>query len=408
MRLSFNQKYQNNLNAILNAQEKLQRASAQLEKQTKILTPSEDPAASARVVGLDQQISQFTQFQSNSILLKNSLNMEETTLTGLRTASDQARALMVSLGNGAYSQLDRSAIAKQLDNIKSQMFDLMNQKDTNGGFLFSGFQEQTQPYSLDIATGKYVFNGDEGQKSLQVSPSVTIASNDSGKVVFEDVNARFKTENISIGGGLTSGKISVQNQSVFDDFYRQNYDAQTAANNNYRLVIDAANNYEIQRNGSSLTPAVTGTYTPGQAITFQGLSLQTDGAGPGQMDFSLKAPEKINILNTMNDLVKAIETDQLDGDALAEAIADALVQLDNATLKVDSAVSGVGGRINVLDSVFESNEDLQINNKAFRAELYEVDYAQALTELTKQETALQAIQSTFNRVTSTSLFDYLR
>ncbi len=408
MRLSFNQKYQNNLNAILNAQEKLQRASAQLEKQTKILTPSEDPAASARVVGLDQQISQFSQFQNNSILLKNSLNMEETTLTGLRTASDQARSLMVSLGNGAYSQLDRSAIAKQLDNIKSQMFDLMNQKDTNGGYLFSGFQEQTQPYSLDIATGKYVFNGDEGQKSLQVSPSVTIASNDSGKVIFEDVNARFKTENISTAGGLTSGKISVQNQSVFDDFYRQNYDAQTAANNNYQLVIDAANNYEIQRNGASLTPAVTGTYTPGQAITFQGLSLQTDGAGPGQMDFSLKAPEKINILNTMSDLVKAIETDQLDGDALAEAIADALAQLDNATLKVDSAVSGVGGRINVLDSVYESNEDLQINNKAFRAELYEVDYAQALTELTKQETALQAIQSTFNRVTSTSLFDYLR
>ncbi len=408
MRLSFNQKYQNNLNAILNAQEKLQRASAQLEKQTKILTPSEDPAASARVVGLDQQISQFSQFQNNSILLKNSLNMEETTLTGLRTASDQARSLVVSLGNGAYSQLDRSAIAKQLDNIKSQMFDLMNQKDTNGGYLFSGFQEQTQPYSLDIATGKYVFNGDEGQKSLQVSPSVTIASNDSGKVIFEDVNARFKTENISTAGGLTSGKISVQNQSVFDDFYRQNYDAQTAANNNYQLVIDAANNYEIQRNGASLTPAVTGTYTPGQAITFQGLSLQTDGAGPGQMDFSLKAPEKINILNTMSDLVKAIETDQLDGDALAEAIADALAQLDNATLKVDSAVSGVGGRINVLDSVYESNEDLQINNKAFRAELYEVDYAQALTELTKQETALQAIQSTFNRVTSTSLFDYLR
>lgn len=408
MRLSFSQKYQVNLNAILNAQEKLQTASAKLEKQTKILSPSDDPAGSARVVALDQQISQVTQYQNNSVLLKNSLDMEETTLSSIRSASDQARALIVSLGNGAYSQLDRNAIARQLDNIKTQIFDLMNQKDTNGGHLFSGFQEQTQPYSLDLSTGRYVYNGDEGQKSMQVSPSVTIASNDSGKDIFEDVNARFKTDNIAISGGLTAGKIVVQNQTVFDDFYRQNYDGQTAANNDYQLVIDGANNYEIMRNGASQTPVVTGVYTPGTPITFRGLSLQAEGAGPGQLDFSLKAPEKINVLNTLTDLVSAIEVNQLTGDALSEAIADALVQIDNASLKVDSAMSGVGGRQNVLDSVFEGNEDLQINNKGFRAQIYEVDYAEALTELTKQETALQAVQSTFSRVTSTSLFDYLR
>ncbi len=408
MRLSFSQKYLVNLNAILNAQEKLQTASAKLEKQTKILSPSDDPAGSARVVALDQQISQVTQYQNNSILLKNSLNMEETVLSSIRSASDQARSLVVSLGNGAYSQLDRSAIAKQLDNIKIQVFDLMNQKDTNGGHLFSGFQEQTQPYSLDLSTGRYIYNGDEGQKSMQVSPSVTIASNDSGKVIFEDVNARYKTESVSVSGGLTAGKIVMQNQTVFDDFYRKNYDGQTPANNDYQLVIDAANNYEIRKNGASLSPAVTGAYTPGSPITFQGLSLQTQGAGPGQLDFSLKAPEKINILNTLADLVEAIDTDQLSGDALADAIADALVQIDNSALKIDSAISGVGGRQNVLDSVFEGNEDLQINNKSFRAEIYEVDYAEALTELTKQETALQAVQSTFSRVTSTSLFDYLR
>ncbi|WP_348729220.1 flagellar hook-associated protein FlgL [Rheinheimera texasensis] len=408
MRLSFNQKYQINLNAILNAQEKLQNASAKLEKQTKILSPSDDPAGSARVVALDQQISQVSQYQNNSILLKNSLSIEETVLGSLRTSSDQARSLIVSLGNGTYSQQDRSAIAKQLDNIKNQMFDLMNQKDANGGYLFSGFQQETQPYSLNQATGLYEYKGDEGQKALQVSPTVTIPSNDSGKVLFEDVNARYQTTTPTVAGGLTSGSINVQNQSVFDDFYRQNYDAQTAANNNYRLVVDAANNYEIRRNGASLTPPVTGAYTSGQAVNFQGLSLQTQGAGPGQLDFTLQAPEKKNILNTLQDLINSIETYQVFGRPLNDAIADALVQLDNAALKIDAGVSGVGGRQNVLDSVFEGNEDLQITNKAFRAQIYEVDYAEALTELTKQETALQAVQNTFQRVTNTSLFDYIR
>lgn len=408
MRLSFNQKYQINLNAILNAQEKLQNASAKLEKQTKILSPSDDPAGSARVVALDQQITQVAQYQNNSVLLKNSLSIEETVLSSLRTSNDQARSLIVSLGNGAYSQQDRSAIAKQLDNIKTQMFDLMNQKDANGGFLFSGFQQETQPYSYNQTTGIYEYKGDEGQKALQVSPTVTIASNDSGKVLFEDVNARYKTTTPTVAGGLTSGTISMQNQSVFDDFYRLNYDSQTPANNNYRLVVDASNNYEIRRNGASLSPPVTGTYTPGQAVSFQGLSLKTQGSGPGQLDFSLQAPEKKNILNTLQDLINSIEKSQVSGGALDNAIADALVQLDNAALKIDAGVSGIGGRQNVLDSVFEGNEDLQVSNKAFRAQIYEVDYAEALTELTKQETALQAVQNTFQRVTNTSLFDYIR
>jgi flagellar hook-associated protein 3 FlgL len=408
MRLSFNQKYQINLNAILNAQEKLQNASASLEKQTKILSPADDPAGSARVVALDQQISLVGQYQNNSVLLKNSLGIEETVLSSLRTSNNQARTLVVSLGNGVFAQQDRSAIAKQLDNIKQQMYDLMNQKDAAGGYLFSGFQQETQPYSFNPATGLYDFNGDEGQKALQVSPSVTIASNDSGKVLFEDVNSRYKTTSGTVGGAMTSGLINVQNQSIFDNFYLQNYDGQTAANNNFSLIVDASSNYEIRRNGASLVPPVTGAYVSGQPVSFQGLTIQTQGTGAGNFDFSLQAPGKKNVLNTLQELINAVENNQAVGRPLNEAIADALVQLDSAALKIDSGISGVGGRQNILDSVFEGNEDLQISNKAFRAQIYEVDYAEALTELTKQETALQAVQNTFQRVTGTSLFDYIR
>ncbi len=408
MRISFNQKYDQSLSAILRTQDKLLTASAQLEKQTKILTPADDPSGSARVVALDQQITQTDQYQANSIGLKNSLNIEETVLSGIRKSMDQARLLTVSLGNGAYSQLDRSAVAKQLENIRSEVFDLMNQKDANGGYLFSGFQEQTQSYSLNVATGYYQFNGDEGQKSLQVSPSVAIPSNDSGKNIFEDVNARYKTTTPVAGGAVSSAKIIVQDQSAFDQFYQKNYDGVTAANNNYRVQIAAGNTYEIFRNGASLTPAETGNFVPGQPISFKGLTITADGAAPGTVDFSLPAPSKSNILNTLTDIINAVERDLESGDLLAEKIADALVQIDSAALKVDGTVSAIGGRQNSIDNIFDGNEDLQLSNKKYRADIYEVDYASAITELTKQETALQAVQSTFNRVTGTSLFDYIR
>ena len=58
-----------------------------------------------------------------------------------------------------------------MKNMRSQIFDLMNQKDSDGGYLFSGFQDEVQAYNLDPTTGKYTYQGDEGQKKLQVSPS---------------------------------------------------------------------------------------------------------------------------------------------------------------------------------------------------------------------------------------------
>jgi flagellar hook-associated protein 3 FlgL len=211
-----------------------------------------------------------------------------------------------------------------------------------------------------------------------------------------------------VSGGATSAVFNISNQSQFDDFYRQNYDSLIPANNNFRVVIDAANNYEIQRNGASLSPVVTGAFISGSEISFNGLKMTVNGAGPAQVDFSLKTPEKSNILNTLTDIINAIEVGQVSGTALKESMSDALAQIDGAAVKIDGAMSGIGGRQNLVDNIEGGNDDLQISNKAFRADLYEVDYAEAITELTKQETALSAVQQTFNRVTSTSLFDYLR
>ena len=50
---------------------------------------------------------------------------------------------------------------------------------------------------------------------------------------------------------------------------------------------------------------------------------------------------------------------------------------------------------------------MDTSNKAAKAELVELDMAEAITELTKQETSLQAAQATFGRLANLSLFDYL-
>lgn len=240
MRITFNMKYGQSLDSILTTQDKLQQATLQLNQQRKFLNPADDPSGAGREVSLDQNIKQTEQFQTNSTAAQNSLELQETVLSSSRSAMDRARVLTLSLGNGTYDQNDREAIASQLTNIRDELYDLMNRRDELGGYLFSGFQDQTQPYSLNTATGLYEFNGDEGQKSAQLSLSVSIAANDSGKTIFDSVDKRFQTTAAVAVAPVTDASVTMGNQSVFDSFYRQNYDGLTPANNDYSVVFFCA------------------------------------------------------------------------------------------------------------------------------------------------------------------------
>lgn len=411
MRLSFNMQFNQSLNGILDTQQKMSRAENQLTKQTRILSPADDPAASAKVLGLDQNLAQIEQFQKNSVLLQNNLALEETILTNMRSSFDRVNELAIAVGNGTYTDREREAIAFEMKNIQTELLDLMNTKSSDGGYIFAGFQDRTPAYEFDQDTGRYEFRGDDGFRALQISPSISLPGNDSGKAIFDDVFARFKTESaVVVSGSPDSVKVGVAEQNQFNAFYRANYDNQTPANNTYNVVIDAANNYQILQNGTTLTPPIAGAYVDGQSIKFNGLSIDITGAAaaPGQVDFTLTAPEKKNILNTMQDFIAILETPGIGSNQLTEALQDVLTQTEASSSKVDGTLANIGGRINVLDSVFGSNEDLTINNKEYKADLSEVDFAAAMTEIKRQEIALQAVSSTFGKIASTTLFDYIR
>jgi flagellar hook-associated protein 3 FlgL len=411
MRLTFNMQFTQGLNGILNTQKKMSVAENQLTKQTRIITPADDPAGSAKVLGLDQNLSQIEQFQKNSILLKNGLALEETILTNMRVNFDRISQLAIASGNGTFTLAERQAVALELENIQTEFFDLMNTRDSDGGYIFAGFQDKSPAYELNPTTGRYEFKGDDGSRRLQISPSISLSGRDSGKLIFDDVFARFKpTTPVVVSGTPDSVALRVSDQQRFDQFFRENFDSLNPANNLYSVQIDAASNYQILNNGNPLSPPVTGVLASGEPIQFAGLELQVNGAAaaPSQIDFTLPTPEKKNILDTLSDFISALRDPLVTGVDFNEAIADILVQTDNSARNVDNTLASIGGRVNVLDSVFSSNEDLIINNKGYKADISEVDFVAALTEIKRQEIALQAVSTVFSKIGTTTLFDYLR
>ncbi|GHG69206.1 flagellar hook-associated protein 3 [Alishewanella longhuensis] len=407
MRLTFNMQFNQSLSGILNAQQKMNKAETQLSKQTRILSPADDPAGAAKVLSLDQTKEQVNQFQTNSVLLKNNLALQETVLTSMRGSYDRVSALAIASGNGTYTIEQRKAVAFELQNIQTELLDLMNTSNAEGSYIFAGFQDKSPAYVKDPITGEYQFRGDSGNKALQISPSIKLAGNDSGKSIFENVFKRFE---FAVTSAPANANVKVQNQTEFSNFYLNNFDKLTPANNQYSLEIDALGNYEFLQNGTSLTPAATGSYVAGQGITFNGISFGLDvgTALPTQVDFELPPPEQTNILNTLESFIAALNNPAISNDQLSTVLADTLQEVTKTANNVDSALANLGGRLNVLDSVFNTNEDLLIANQQYKADISEVDLAAALTEIKRQEFALQAVSQTFSKVNSTTLFDFIR
>ncbi len=407
MRISTNQLFDRSIQGILDGQGDLSDIQQQLSSGKKLLRPSDDPVGAAQVVRLTEELDRITQFKKNSTLLENSLSQEEVILRSVTESGLRARQLSIQAGNGINTPEDRKALGIEIGQIRDQIFDLMNSRNADGEYIFSGFQSDSPAFIFDATApgNKYQFQGDEGQNEIQISNTVRVEGGDSGKVVFEDVLARLKA-NIS-GGTAGAADLDIAQQSAFDSFHKANYDAVTAANNVFRGTVNGAGNQIDFINVGTGGAAGSVAFTSGQPFNFSGMEFNVT-ANPGQTtEFTLAQPEKKNIAETLNDMFVALSDESISDSAFSEALDDALIGIDNALQSVANTTSAVGGRLNVAESVLKSNLDLEIANKSARSDIEDVDYAQAVSELSKQETALQAAQQTFSRVTQLSLFDFI-
>ena len=407
MRLSTNQIFDLNIRSVLENQRGLSDTQQQLASGKRINKPSDDPIGAAQVVRLTEELDKLTQYQRNNDLLASSLEQQEAILRSINSSANRARVLVIQSGAGYTTDADRKAIGAEIEQIRNEILDLMNSQNEQGEYIFAGFQSESQAFEFNPAASgnKITFAGDDGTNQVQLSDSVTVQSSTSGRVVFEDVFARL---NFSLSGsaGITVNQASISQQGTFDNFHKDNYDPVIAANNEFRLTVIAGNQIEVTNVG---TGAVVDNldFQSGQILNFQGIEFELEGTVGNTVDFTLNDPEKKNIAETLNDMFLVLTTDGIADSDFREAINDVIVGIDNGLAAIGLETSSLGGRLNVAQSIEETNLDLEIANKTARSAIEDVDYAKASAEFAKQETALSAALQTFPRVTSLSLFDFL-
>jgi len=184
MRISTSWAQQTAVNSMLDQQSRLQQTQMQLSTGKKILTPSDDPAAAARIIDLNQSIKQTEQYQSNINTARQRLNLEDGVLQNATDILQRVNELGVQGLNATNSQSDRTAIAFEMEELNQQLVGLANTKNANGEYLFSGFKSATQPFSKNTAGGGYTYAGDANQRPIQIGETRQIADGDHGSNVF--------------------------------------------------------------------------------------------------------------------------------------------------------------------------------------------------------------------------------
>ncbi|MGK4475956.1 flagellar hook-associated protein FlgL [Aeromonas molluscorum] len=401
MRITTNMMYNRGLSSLSAAAERQSTAYEQLYSGDKFKTAGQDPSGMSQKMALTKEIDLFQQYGVNGSLLENSLGHEETILSSLNDAMLSAQTLMQKANDSALGQADRESVAKELEGLQQQMFDLMNSKNSQGEYIFGGNQSKTQPFVKDPG-GNYVFQGDTGQREIQVSSTVRIPANDSGLDLFETVPTR---RTASADTGNIQVKVGAQGQ--FDNFYRTNYDSALASNKyTVTTVAGVPDSYQITDVGGNVLQ--NGDYVAGEDINFNGLTLNLDqGAGTVQ-EFSLDQPKNDNILNGISDFIGALRDPNITNDDFQLSAQDAQAHLSNARQRMDTGLGALGGRMNSLEQVMSSNTGLDTLNQQARAKVSEIDLYEVISTLSKENAAMSASQQAFSNISKLTLFDYIR
>lgn len=464
MRISTSMVYGLGGRAVQSQSSDLYKLQGQMSSGKRLSTPSDDPLAAARVLEISQSKSGSEQLSANADYATSALQTQEATLTRISDLLSEVRTLGVQAGDAAYSFNDRQVIATTLEAKYKELISLANTQE-NGRYIFSGFKGETQPFS-ETTPGTVAYNGDGGERLIQVTPSRQVPVSAPGVEIFQRIrngNGTFSVSADSNVTGTTNAGDGVATPGVLLDSTKWNaatiptgggfkavfaqdttvqppvttYDIVAISNG----TVVNGNTYNVGDSlltgaASAATASIGGgpryprTYTSETTIS---LKYQTGDTNPDTAwdlgaEFSVSGqptstpttgipvttPDAFTIKPSVNNqdifstIYKMVTTLQGGTKAqISNAVSTMLDDLTMAEESVSTTLTTVGVVMQEVDSHKSRNADLILQYKKEISGLEDLDYATAVTDLTLRQSVLEASQKSFLAVQGLSLFQFM-
>jgi flagellar hook-associated protein 3 FlgL len=384
----------------------LLRTQQQVATGRRVLTPSDDPVAAARALEVTQSREINAQYRINQDNARTALGLVDTELASANDLLQAIHERAVQAGNASLSSADLASLAKDLRARFDQLLGIANATDGTGLYLFSGYQGGVKPFSGTVEAG-VAYQGDDGQRLLQVSGSRQLAVSDSGSDVFLRARNGNGIFAVSAGAGNTgAGLIDGGNPLG-------TYDGHS-----YTLTF-ASGGAGLEYTVDDYDPVAGTTVTTGPFAFQSGVPIQLGGGAlevtigdtPAAGDtFRVEPSTTQSIFDTVAAVILALESAGNDpagrarlNNVLGRTYSDLQQAMDNLL----AVRASVGSRLSEADALSNLVEERVIQYETTLSRLQDLDYAEAITRLTQEQTNLEAAQKSFLRVAGLSLFNYI-
>lgn len=153
------------------------RLMQQMSTNQRLLQPSDDPIASIRLMRNAREEASLAQYRINIDSVSSSLSAQETQLRSVSNAMISVRDMLLWARNGTHSEQDLGAIAGEMKSLEGLMANLLNSRNEDGRYLFSGTLVDQPALLRDPATGQYRAGGNASIRQATVGNEVLIDEN---------------------------------------------------------------------------------------------------------------------------------------------------------------------------------------------------------------------------------------
>ncbi|MBB1485631.1 flagellar hook-associated protein FlgL [Oceanospirillum sediminis] len=406
MRISTSMITHNSINGMLRKQTELANTSNQMGSGKRVLTPSDDPVASAMAFNAKNKLENIEQYGKNIDYSRKSMQTTESTLKNMHDRLQRVKQLAIQANSDALSDDDRKTIGLEIKEITGQLEKLMNTRDESDNYIFAGSKVNTAPFAQQ-SDGSYVYQGDATERKLQISDTTFVSPFISGEAAFQNIDNVQQIRSYALSGNTSEETIGVTGSTGFLEDNRVG---------EYKLTYNAVNDWTVELPTGEI---LTDQNADGN-VNLDDLAALVNKSG-GDVELTVPNPvpstgdkfvmvfdnEKEGLLTGMQRFGNALSDFSYE-EYQKDAINDVVAKADNWLNAVADARSVIGTRENGMDTIRSNNEDLQLYLKTNVSELEDLDYAEATGRFMLQQTALTASQRTFSQVAQLSLFNYIR
>ena len=379
-------------------QQAMTKTQTQLSTGKQIQSAADNPVGMSQVVQLTTQLSASSQYVTNGNLVTANLSLETQSLTNATNPLQSIRSLIVEGNNASLSASARQSIATQLTQLQQQMVAIGNSKDSQGNYLFSGFASGTQPFAQNGTSVTY--NGANSVSQVQISPDQQLSVGDTGSSVFMNLPAGNGTFTTAAGSANT-GSASLGPGTVTDP------SAWTP--DTYTVSFSSPTQYQVTNSSGAVVASGTDAATSGGSfsISFKGIQLSFSGVPASGDQFTVAPAATASVFSTIASAVGTLNSTSLNSAQLSTQLNDVLQQVDGALNNLNQVQASVGARLNAVSAASTTAQSQQTTLQTSISQISDTNYAAATTQLSTEELALQAAQSSYASMMQLTLFKYI-